>query len=279
MQLADINPFVRYAELQTALIIGAVSHASYDCRLFYILEGRGTIKINNVTCEVAENTAIYIPPAVFYKFSGEFKAIVLNFDASRKNTAKTEAIAPSRRADFDRDKILENTLPDELTAPITVKNAYETKALFEKCVSHFKANGLLKDGYTSSATKHILMVLFSISMNEEGETQKLAERVMLYIKANFDRELTNESIAAFFGYHPFYLNRIFKAHIGITIHKALIDARIDIARQLLIGTDIRIGEIERRCGFGSRSQFIEAFTKSEGMSPNLFRLTARGGKK
>ena len=61
MQLADINPFVRYAELQTALIIGAVSHASYDCRLFYILEGRGTIKINNVTCEVAENSNAALP--------------------------------------------------------------------------------------------------------------------------------------------------------------------------------------------------------------------------
>ena len=44
MKLCDINPFLRYAELQPSVMSSAPLSCSYDYRIFYILEGNATFE-------------------------------------------------------------------------------------------------------------------------------------------------------------------------------------------------------------------------------------------
>ncbi len=275
MLLADINPYVRYAELQPSIFLGPVTRAAYDYRLFYCLSGKGTVAIAGNEHEVCEDTAVLVRPGVFYKFTGNLKVMVLNFDVTREAKEVCEVKKPSRRSSFDPSQIIESTPLCELGEYAVVPKAYEVKDYFHRCVSVFKTDANHKDAYSSAAVKTILVGLVSLSEERREVTREIVGEVMLYIQENFDNDISNGSIAAVFGYHPYYLNRIFKEQTGKTLHKALTEVRVENARQLLKKTDLPIKEVQLRSGFGSRSQFNIAFEGTIGMTPRDFRRKHR----
>lgn len=275
MFLADTNPFVRYAELQPSIFFGPVTRAAYDHRLFYCLSGKGTLVIAGKEHEVREDTAVFLCPGVFYKFTGNLKVMVLNFDLTRNFTTLSEVRKPSRKSAFAPSQIIENTPLCELGEYTVKPRAYEVKEAFHKCVSAFKADAVQKDAYSSAAVKTILAGLISLGEEKSESTREIVGEVMMYIQANFDSDISNGSIAAAFGYHPYYLNRIFKEQTGRTLHKALLSVRLENAKQLLKKTDISIKEVQIRSGFGSRSQFNSAFEEETGVTPRIYRKESR----
>ena len=90
-------------------------------------------------------------------------------------------------------------------------------------------------------------------------------------KENYDRDLSNTELSEVFGYHPYHLNRIFKARFGTTVHQALINERMDISHRLLADTDLSVNEISDIVGYKDRIAFYYAFKKNTGMSPVEFR--------
>ena len=54
MELCDINPFVRYAELQPSVLSRAPLSCDYDYRIFYIVEGNGKLGLEESTVELSE---------------------------------------------------------------------------------------------------------------------------------------------------------------------------------------------------------------------------------
>ena len=95
---------------------------------------------------------------------------------------------------------------------------------------------------------------------------------MLYMQTNFDRPLLNTELSTIFGYHPIYLNRLFKRHTGITLHRALADIRLKNAEELLKQTTLPVELVQQKSGFGSRSQFCTAFYRKTGMTPTEYRI-------
>jgi len=269
MRLQDINPYVRYAALQPSIFLGSVTRAAYDHRLFYCLSGVGSVTVREREYEVREDTAVFLQPGVPYKFTGNLKVMVLNFDLTRARQDITEGRKPSRIKDFDERDIIESTSVDSLGEYIVARRAYEVKETFHKCISLFKTDTGYKDAYSSSAVKGILSLL-ALALENERPAELVSE-VMMYIQASFDTDITNESIATAFGYHSYYLNRIFKERTGKTLHKALTEVRVENARQLLKKTELPIREVQIRSGFGSRSQFNIAFEKETGMTPREYR--------
>ena len=73
------------------------------------------------------------------------------------------------------------------------------------------------------------------------------------------------------GYHPYYLNRIFKLCKGCPIHQYIINHRLSIAVDLLLSTDYGISEIAQKSGFNSQISFIRAFKKQYHLTPTEFR--------
>ncbi len=68
-------------------------------------------------------------------------------------------------------------------------------------------------------------------------------------------------------YSPSYLSRKLKATWHRPAGEALREARLDQARQVLISTDLSVGEIAGRCGYTSASSFIRAFRLHYGITP------------
>ncbi len=68
-----------------------------------------------------------------------------------------------------------------------------------------------------------------------------------------------------------YVQKLFKEHFGISYMDDLINARIDMAKKLLTGTDLRIGEVSVSCGYQNATHFMRQFKEKTGVSPSDFR--------
>lgn len=86
--------------------------------------------------------------------------------------------------------------------------------------------------------------------------------------------LSIERLANRLGESPRTLQRRLMAR-GLTFRGLLHEVRHDLARTLLLMTDLSIAEIARRLGYRSPGSFTRAFTRWTGRSPSAFRGTPR----
>ena len=275
MRLEDINPFLRYAAIQTYIISQAPFACAYDYRIFYILSGDTHVVFEDSTAPLPEGSLVYIRPGVPYYFEEKVKVIVLNFDMTRDHAAETRALPPDRLPFFDPTKIKENDPPTELQGIITLPHAFELEPMLKECVTGYMFPDGLSDAVTSSILKRLLCHIAQRSGSDRAQGSSLAREIMLYIKKNYDKDLKNSDISAEFGYHSYHLNKIFKDNMGTTIHQALLDERVSIAKNLLRTTSISVESIAHEVGFSERAQFCTVFKKHTGRTPGEY----RGAKK
>ena len=272
MQLCDINPYMRYAELQPSVMSSAPLSCSYDYRLFYILEGNAEFIMEDRSLPLAPGTLLYFRPGTPYYFEGKVKVIVLNFDVTRRQADQKKPLSPSRDVEsFDPLRVFENKPPRELEELILVPHATDAESKMQECLLHYRYPTPFSDATTSALIKELLCYAVQNVNHHVKELPELVQRITLYIQQNYDREISNEQISAEFGYHSFYLNRVFKAGTGITIHQAVMAERMRIAKRLLRHTKLSVHEIASEAGFADRSQFCTAFRKQTGRTPTEYR--------
>lgn len=90
-----------------------------------------------------------------------------------------------------------------------------------------------------------------------------------------DEKVTIEQAAREAGLSPGQFIRTFKAIFGATPHQVRIDARLDLAKRLLITDSGSITEICAAAGFASLGTFSHVFACRVGVSPSAFRRHAR----
>ncbi|HEY3858615.1 MAG TPA: AraC family transcriptional regulator [Gammaproteobacteria bacterium] len=96
-------------------------------------------------------------------------------------------------------------------------------------------------------------------------------RIVAFIHGNLDKDLRIEQIARMANLSSFYFIRLFKAVVGKTPHQYILDCRIGLAKDLLLGSFLPISEIAQRCGFSTQSHFTSAFRQATDESPRAFR--------
>ncbi len=96
-------------------------------------------------------------------------------------------------------------------------------------------------------------------------------RVVDYIEATLDGELTLDAIAEVAGMNPFYFARAFRRQFGELPHRYVLQRRIDLAKRLLRDGDTPLVEIALRCGFAGQSHFASAFRRKVGVTPSAYR--------
>jgi AraC-like DNA-binding protein len=95
-------------------------------------------------------------------------------------------------------------------------------------------------------------------------------RAMDHIHAHSNEPVRIQDIAAEVGVSRQHLVKIWKQHVGLTLHSCLRAVRIDHAKALLETDGHKIIEVAMACGFGSLSQFNRAFLRVTGVSPSCW---------
>jgi AraC family transcriptional regulator len=96
-------------------------------------------------------------------------------------------------------------------------------------------------------------------------------RVTEFIEENLGHDLTLAGIAEIADLSPFHFARAFKQATGSTPIQFLTQRRIDLAKRLLVGSELPIVEIGLRAGFKNQSHFTTLFRKITAMTPKAYR--------
>lgn len=101
---------------------------------------------------------------------------------------------------------------------------------------------------------------------------KAMDRVIEYMHAHFDRNLTRDELAGVAEVSPCHFSRLFRQTTGFTAKRFLMLLRLEKASALLRSghASETILETARRCGFDSESHFHEEFRQRFGVTPAAY---------
>lgn len=100
-------------------------------------------------------------------------------------------------------------------------------------------------------------------------------RVIDYIDAELDQDLSLAALAEVADYSPAFFARAFKRHTGESLHQYVLRRRIARAKQLLLASDAAISRIAAETGFSSQSHLTSAFRRFMGQTPGALRRGRR----
>lgn len=136
-------------------------------------------------------------------------------------------------------------------------------------------------GFSLAAEGQMLMVLADLArlagdrarvdMAAKTQALSMAEAAAEFIQANHQRAIGVEAVAAYVGFHPSHLGRLFRAHYGTTVQAWLARTRIERAKLLLRTTDRPVSEVARSVGYHDYAPFEKRFRALAGASPTAYR--------
>ncbi len=95
--------------------------------------------------------------------------------------------------------------------------------------------------------------------------------ILKYIHRNIEQPLSLNYVAEKFGYSSRSLSRLFQNNITTSFLQYVKLTRVIKSMELLLQTDLSVGEIGFKCGYGNLSSFSYAFQKIAHSSPADFR--------
>ncbi|MES2309675.1 MAG: helix-turn-helix domain-containing protein [Verrucomicrobiota bacterium] len=107
------------------------------------------------------------------------------------------------------------------------------------------------------------------SVKEKGETTKIAQ-VIDYLKENFKKKISLETISKKVGISRFYLCKLFLKETGVNLLDYLNGLRLEYAKIELHAGEKKIANIALDSGFQSVPHFNQVFRKKVGVSPKQY---------
>jgi two-component system response regulator YesN len=130
----------------------------------------------------------------------------------------------------------------------------------------------------SDGPRHLKMSLFSclrhlfLLVHETRDQNKnyFVDRAVVYIKTNYQNEISLGSIAKEIHISPYYLSKLFRKYTGKTCTELIAEERIEAAKQLLV-QNYSSKETCFQVGFNSQNYFVKIFKKYVGVTPGEYR--------
>ncbi len=254
---------------------------SLDHRLFYILDGKGSVTVDGTTHDFHKNSLLLWQAGSAYQFKmyGGVRVLCFNFDYDTLRQSELLPFATARvdttQSARDLCKSCRTQFTDfaALNEPIILHNATYLLDTLKEIEEKRRTGGILCEEEASVLFKKLIILILKAlaAMNEPPEISDKLESVTAYIREHYREPLSNEAIARIVGYHPYYLNRIFKKMRGITLHRYLINCRLTEAETLLVTTKMPIAEIAEHCGFSSTAAMGLDFKIKHGIKPSDYR--------
>ena len=110
--------------------------------------------------------------------------------------------------------------------------------------------------------------MFRMAEDSPKRTIALTEQ---YIQEHYREALSLDLLAEKAFRTPHYLSSIFIQEKGVGINKYIKNVRMEKARELLMGTNMKISEICEQVGYGSVSYFCRSFRNEYGVTPEQYR--------
>jgi AraC family transcriptional regulator len=98
----------------------------------------------------------------------------------------------------------------------------------------------------------------------------LVNRITDYVLANIEQDLRLDDVAREVNVSASHLTRAFKQSTGLGLRRFVIRKRVEVARQLMLTTNLPLREVALRVGFTDQSHFTNSFKQFMYVTPGEF---------
>lgn len=99
----------------------------------------------------------------------------------------------------------------------------------------------------------------------------LLKRVLERIEHSFQSDISLASLAQEAGYSRGHFLKMFRASMGMTPYRYVLQRRVDHAQSLLKRREMSIIDIAAKCGFSSQAHLTQVFRQQLGVTPGSYR--------
>lgn len=117
----------------------------------------------------------------------------------------------------------------------------------------------------------ILMEVLMQQSAEQMPANSLCSQIEEWIRINSDRPIRVTDVARHFGFHPDYLNRLFRRHHRDGLKAYIDERRLERIKRDLSSTSLTLQEIARKYGFAEYKYFLKYFRLHEQITPTEYR--------
>jgi AraC-like DNA-binding protein len=114
-----------------------------------------------------------------------------------------------------------------------------------------------------------------ITIQNAGLPAARLKRVLAYIDAHLDENITLAELARSAKLSVYYFATLFKRTTGFSPHRYILHRRVIRARELLRNTSLSVLDVSLDLGFQHQNNFARAFRRITGMTPTYFRRSKR----
>ena len=234
--------------------------------LHFVLSGRGFYTLEGQTFNVSEGDLFLIPPEcrISYRPDPEdpWQYMWLEFSGSEcKNLCEQAMLTPKTPLYHPQSEEIFRHMADMIEESITSSESGVTI----NCAGHMLCifGQLIRERNFSS--EHVL---------SRGEAK--IQPVLEYIERNLgDESLSVEQVARQMNFSVPYLSRIFKAFMGLSPTKYIIERRMRKACAMLESKAFTVSEIAAAVGYNSPFYFSNEFKKRVGITPSQYHAQAK----
>lgn len=124
------------------------------------------------------------------------------------------------------------------------------------------------ENYLLSMVKEICC----FSQSQQDNKRDIIQEITEYINRSYQYDISLQDLAEKkYFMNASYLSRLFKATVGKTFSKYLIEYRLEKSRELLEKTILKVSDIATHVGYNDVSHYIQSFRKVYGMTPEEYR--------
>ena len=245
--------------------------------LYYLLSGTRYYYIQGKTYLLRENDIILVRPGAYHKTidtsQGSHDRLLIHFD----------------RAYFTQEPSISQFVEELFTLPqIIIRPRSADRTNLQNVVlrilgeMHQPEEDRSRGMMLSGLMREMLALTYRAGLNSNLEAEEAdphsdprISELIEYINENYRDELRVEALAQRFYLSRYHLSRKFKEATGFTIIEYINSVRIIEAQELLLHSDLKIGELVDQVGFGSSSQFTRIFKDITGVTPSQYRRQQR----
>ncbi len=261
-------------------------HSLYE--FHYIVEGEGTVYINNIEYKVYPGCYFIVNSGVYHKqLQDDNKPI-------HKHCFKFEYKYQPHLSDTffpeeESKKIIDilNQLNYFISTCNVCNNSEKVISLIRDIQEELSSQ---KVGFYARIqclfTQLFIFVIRDIALDKETTYsipqklpyEKRSALIENFFDTHFNDNVTSDDLCKLLNLSNSQLNRILKEKYNSTFRQKLLEMRIEAAKRYLESTDFSISIIAEKVGYSSSAHFCNIFKDKCGITPGKYRISMRKGQ-
>lgn len=265
--------FIEYRAYETSYEMSTF-HTHHKYEIYYEVEGTRRYFIEDAAYFVNAGSVVMIGENQIHKTGsvgeGPSSRIVCNFSAEYLQ----EIAQAFPELDFFTFLGKEE---NHLLSNISVKQQSYVYSVLQQLLA------IQGDEPENQATRKMLLATLLLQLKKLCEAQKkmggdngrvtnrIVDQIQSYIAEHYAEKLTLTGIAGQFYISPYYLSRLFKKTVNLSLIEYINGVRIKAAQSLIEKTNDSIATVAEKAGFMTSAHFRRVFKDATGLSPQQYR--------